>query len=246
MRISQLVALAIEEDLGNGDVTTENIIDPQSISTGYILSKQELVVSGQAAATEVFRQLDVEYTSHYKDGSIVPSQTVIGQATGRSRDVLIGERIALNFLMRLSGIATHTHGILSAVDDRSFRVVDTRKTTPLHRKLERKAVADGGGNNHRHALYDGILIKDNHITAAGGIEKCGAGLSLSTHWGPSVVVQSCIVLLELCELFCNCQSVMQRIKCIGQTVTSRVKCQSRPRAWYLIIYVIRRCPWPFG
>ena len=170
MRIAQLVAEAIEEDLGNGDVTTESIIDPQSISTGYILSKQELVVSGQTAATEVFRQLGVEYTTHFGDGSVVPSHTIIGQATGSSVKVLIGERIALNFLMRLSGIATHTHRTLRAVQDRSFKVVDTRKTTPLHRQLERRAVVHGGGSNHRHALYDGILIKDNHITAAGGIE----------------------------------------------------------------------------
>ncbi|MES2641435.1 MAG: carboxylating nicotinate-nucleotide diphosphorylase [Myxococcota bacterium] len=167
MILPELVRLALEEDVGPGDVTTRAVVDPAARGTARIVAKQALVVSGQSAAAEVFRQLDARYEVVVPDGEEVTAGTVVGRVDGSLAALLTSERTALNFLMRLCGVATHTRMVVRAAG--SLRVVDTRKTTPLLRALEKDAVRHGGAANHRYALYDGVLIKDNHIVAAGGL-----------------------------------------------------------------------------
>lgn len=167
MNLETLVRLTLEEDLGSGDVTTEACVDPEARGTARVIAKQPLVVCGQAAAAEVFRQLGGLWRALRADGDEVAPGALVGEVHGPLAVLLKGERAALNFLMRLSGIATHTRGVVAAAG--GLRVLDTRKTTPLHRALEKHAVRCGGAFNHRFGLYDGVLIKDNHIVAAGGV-----------------------------------------------------------------------------
>jgi nicotinate-nucleotide pyrophosphorylase (carboxylating) len=167
MDLTALVEHALAEDIGPGDVTTDSCVPEDAQGEGVIDAGADLVVSGQLAAAEVFRQLSARYEAVASDGAHVTPGTVIGRASGPLRSLLTGERLALNFLMHLSGIATQTSRVVQGAG--ALRVVDTRKTTPLLRALEKAAVVHGGGHNHRFALYDAVLIKDNHITAAGGV-----------------------------------------------------------------------------
>ncbi len=167
MNLETLVRLALEEDLGSGDVTTEACVDPSLHGAARVIAKQDLVVAGQAAAAEVFRQLGATWTIVRPDGATAHPGDLVGEVAGPLAVLLRGERAALNFLMRLSGIATHTRSVVDGAP--GLRVLDTRKTTPLHRALEKQAVRSGGAYNHRFGLYDGVLIKDNHIVAAGGV-----------------------------------------------------------------------------
>lgn len=172
MQLRELVRIALEEDIGPGDLTSEACVPAEARGAARVLAKEAVVVSGQAAAAQVFAQLGATYEALVPDGGTAPAGSFIGRATGPARAILSGERVALNFLMRLCGVATHTCQVLSVLDelgDHGLRVVDTRKTTPGLRRLERTAVRHGGAHNHRFALYDGVLIKENHIMAAGGI-----------------------------------------------------------------------------
>lgn len=171
--IRALVELAIEEDLGMGDITSEITVPPGIISHGKIVVKQNCILCGQEIAGYVFQRLDasVEYQSMYHDGDRMSSGSVIARITGPTRSILSAERIALNFLQRLSGIASVTDQLVSLVKSTGCHVVDTRKTTPGWRMLEKYAVRMGGARNHRLNLGDGILIKENHILAAGGVGK---------------------------------------------------------------------------
>jgi nicotinate-nucleotide pyrophosphorylase (carboxylating) len=179
MDLVTLVRLALEEDVGPGDLTTEACVPAGRVGAGRILAKQALVVCGHAPAAETFRQLGATYVPLVAEGEDATPGTPVAQVTGPLRALLTGERVALNFLMKLSGIATHTRGVVAAAA--GLRVVDTRKTSPLLRRLERRAVQTGGGANHRFALYDGILIKDNHILAAGGIRAAVARARAAAH-----------------------------------------------------------------
>jgi nicotinate-nucleotide pyrophosphorylase (carboxylating) len=169
--IHRLIDLALEEDIGPGDITTETTIDPEIMAEAHIRAKQELIVAGIPVAQAVFAHLDAEviFAPRVDDGELVPPGTVLAAVVGPAGLLLLGERVALNFLMRLSGIATWTKAFVDAVSPHEALIVDTRKTTPGWRALEKYAVRVGGGSNHRFGLFDGILIKDNHITAAGGI-----------------------------------------------------------------------------
>ena len=167
MRLQELVRLALEEDVGPGDRTTEACVPADAVGAARIVAKSTLVVCGHIEATEVFRQMGVSYKAEVAEGERVQPGTVVARISGSARAMLTGERLALNFLMKLCGIATHTRSVVEGA--KGLRVVDTRKTSPLLRAPERRAVRIGGGSNHRFALYDGILIKDNHISAAGGI-----------------------------------------------------------------------------
>lgn len=167
MTLTELVRLTLEEDLGSGDVTTNATVDAHRRGHAKVVAKQPLVVCGQEAAAEVFRQLEARWSPRVEDGAPAQPGDVVGEVDGTLRALLMGERAALNFLMRLSGIATHTRSVVAAAP--GLRVLDTRKTTPLHRALEKHAVRCGGAANHRFGLYDGVLIKDNHIVAAGGV-----------------------------------------------------------------------------
>ncbi|MSP56926.1 MAG: carboxylating nicotinate-nucleotide diphosphorylase [Myxococcales bacterium] len=172
MKLAHLVQLSLGEDVGPGDVTTEATVPVGGVGRARVYAKEGLVVCGHEPAAEVFRQLGATWEVVVRDGQrAVPGQT-IGHAAGPLRALITGERVALNFLMRLSGIATHTAAtvaMFSGPSGAALRVLDTRKTTPLHRSLEKHAVRCGGAFNHRGALYDGVLIKDNHVVAAGGV-----------------------------------------------------------------------------
>ena len=170
MNLEDLVRHALEEDVGPGDVTTESCVSADTQARGWIESRQDLVLSGMTAAAEVFRQMGVSFEALAQDGDRVSPLQKVARLEGPARALLTGERLALNFLMRLSGIATNTAQTVAAAQGQ-IKVVDTRKTTPLHRRLEKDAVAHGGGFNHRFALYDAVLIKDNHIQAAGGVRE---------------------------------------------------------------------------
>lgn len=171
--IQHLIEIALEEDIGPGDVTTDTLIDPQQRGTGEIIAKEPLVIAGLDVARQVFANLDSEiaFTSEYSDGDAVKKGTSMANVRGRLCTLLRGERTALNFLQRLSGISTLVRSCMMELSGQNVRLVDTRKTTPGWRVLEKYAVRVGGARNHRMGLYDGVLIKDNHITAFGGIKK---------------------------------------------------------------------------
>jgi nicotinate-nucleotide pyrophosphorylase (carboxylating) len=169
--VERLIDLALDEDIGSGDITTNCLVDPQVRSRGAIVAKEPLVVAGLAVANRVFQRLDPEivFTPQYKDGDSVAVGAEVLAVEGRLAALLTGERTALNFLQRLSGIATHVRSFMGLLAGQPIRLVDTRKTTPGWRVLEKYAVRVGGAGNHRMGLFDAVLIKDNHIAACGGI-----------------------------------------------------------------------------
>lgn len=171
--LDPLIDLAFQEDIGIGDITTEATVPPTQAGTGTLLAKSEGVVAGLPIAERVFEKLDTDlvFTALVNDGDAVKAGTPIATVAGRAKTVLIGERTALNFLQRLSGIATLTAQFVAAVDGYPAKIVDTRKTAPGWRAVQKYAVRVGGAQNHRFGLYDGVLIKDNHIVAAGGISN---------------------------------------------------------------------------
>jgi nicotinate-nucleotide pyrophosphorylase (carboxylating) len=169
----RLVDLALEEDLALGDVTSEATIDAAAQGEGRFLVKEELVLAGTAVAARVFEKLGATCTFARADAARADRGDFIGVARGSVRTLLAAERTALNFLQRLSGVATATRrcaDALAAGGSRT-RLLDTRKTTPGFRMLEKAAVRAGGGKNHRFALGDGILVKDNHVAACGGVAE---------------------------------------------------------------------------
>jgi len=171
--IRRLIDLALDEDIGSGDITTDSLVPPGLTGRGFIKAKETLVLCGLEVAGEVFRRLDPGVRIHtpFGEGQKVSPGTRVLQAAGTLRGLLIAERTALNFLQRLSGIATNVRGYAEALGSRQVRLVDTRKTAPGWRMLEKYAVRVGGACNHRCGLFDGVLIKDNHIAAAGGIQE---------------------------------------------------------------------------
>jgi nicotinate-nucleotide pyrophosphorylase (carboxylating) len=171
-QVKHLIQASIEEDLGRGDVTTEATIAEHVISRARLITKQEIVLAGMDVFAEVYATVDdtVHIKPAHKESDLLSAGEVIAVLEGRARSLLAGERVALNFLQRLSGIATVTRQYVEAVRGYSVDIIDTRKTTPGWRLLEKYAVRVGGGKNHRHDLGDGVLIKDNHIVAAGGIK----------------------------------------------------------------------------
>lgn len=171
--LNELISRALDEDIGSGDLTTNSIVPGDIAVVGYIKAKQRGVAAGLPVAGAVFRRLDpdLQFMPRVAEGARISPGDVLAQLNGRARTVLTGERLALNFLQRLSGIATVTADLVEAVRGYSVRIVDTRKTTPGLRQLEKYAVRVGGGHNHRLGLFDAVLIKDNHIRVAGGIKQ---------------------------------------------------------------------------
>ena len=171
--IDKIIEQALLEDIGTGDITTESIIPSNLKAKGIIKTSEEGVVAGLNIACLVFQKLDSEvcFQSKIKDSDKILPEEILAEITGPARTILKGERVALNFLQRMSGIATITSKFYQEVNDFPVRIVDTRKTTPGLRILEKYAVRMGGGYNHRFGLYDAVLIKDNHIAAAGGIKS---------------------------------------------------------------------------
>lgn len=166
----------LAEDLGSGDATTMATVPAGHVSRGIIHAKQAGVLAGIPLARLVFEVVDasLSFQPQAADGDRVEKGTVLAIVEGSTHSILTGERLALNLMQRLSGIATKTSEYVAGVGDRPVRLVDTRKTTPGHRTLEKYAVRVGGGYNHRFGLYDAVMIKDNHIKAAGGIPQAVA------------------------------------------------------------------------
>ncbi len=171
--LATLIGNALDEDIGSGDITTACTVPQTAVGKGFIVAKEPLVLAGIGVAKRVFLTVnrDLELSLLVEDGSrAMPGERLL-EVTGNLAAILTAERTALNFLQRLSGIATLTRSFVDKVSNTSVRILDTRKTTPGWRFLEKAAVKAGGGYNHRFGLYDGILIKDNHIVAAGGIRQ---------------------------------------------------------------------------
>ncbi|MGX1832478.1 carboxylating nicotinate-nucleotide diphosphorylase [Paenibacillus taichungensis] len=163
----------LREDVGAGDVTTSVTIPAGSQSKAVIHAKDNGIIAGITVAERVFQVVDpgLVFTPMVKDGDAVKHGTILAEVEGSTHSLLTGERLALNLLQRMSGIATRTRTYVDALEGLPTRLVDTRKTTPGHRLLEKYAVRVGGGANHRFGLYDAVMIKDNHIKGAGGITE---------------------------------------------------------------------------
>ncbi len=169
-----LVQLALTEDLGGGDVTAEALLSDTARGTARIVAKRPGVIAGIEVAALAFSRLDdqVEWRPRVQDGVAVDPGDIVAVVEGRARAVVSAERVALNFLGRLSGIATQTRRFVQAVGESGVQIRDTRKTTPGLRVLEKYAVLAGGGHNHRYGLFDMAMIKENHLQAAGSIGAC--------------------------------------------------------------------------
>ena len=170
-QIDKIIELALEEDIGSGDITTLSTIPEDTRAHGRFIAKQDTVICGIDIAKKVFHKIDgsVEFTAYFSDGDKIKTGDIIAEVDGNARSMLTAERCALNIMQRLSGVATRTSECVAMVKGTGAKIADTRKTTPGMRALEKYAVRVGGGTNHRYNLADGVLIKDNHIAAAGSI-----------------------------------------------------------------------------
>jgi nicotinate-nucleotide pyrophosphorylase (carboxylating) len=171
--VLDVIHRALQEDIGHGDITTSLLIPEESKSRAHYIAKGSFVLAGLPFVQEVFRNFDssIVFKAFFHDGSKVTQGDVIAEISGRTHAILKGERVSLNILQRLSGIATLTSMYVKRIEGLKAKIVDTRKTTPCQRFMEKYAVRVGGGYNHRFGLFDGILIKDNHIEALGNIKK---------------------------------------------------------------------------
>ncbi len=175
-RVDQLILMALEEDVTNEDVSTNAIIPEDKFGSVQLICKEDGIIAGLEVFKRVFTLLDenTKVECYCKDGDAVKKGQLLGVIHGCVRVLLTGERTALNYLQRMSGIATYTHEIVSLLEGSKTCLLDTRKTTPNMRVFEKYAVKAGGGHNHRYNLSDGIMLKDNHIAAAGSIKKAVA------------------------------------------------------------------------
>ena len=201
--IERLIKRALKEDIGDGDITTALTVPRGLRSRGYVVLKQDGVIAGLPVLEMVFRLFDrdVVIKARSKDGRRYRKGKILAVVEGKARSLLTCERVALNFLQRLSGIATLTREFVEAARGSGVRIVDTRKTTPGLRMLEKYAVRMGGGSNHRPRLSDLILIKDNHIKAAGGIHEAiervrrhKPGVGVEVEVGPEVSLDDLVTL----------------------------------------------------
>lgn len=172
-QVEQIITLALNEDIGTGDITTLSTIPADKTALGRFVAKEDMILCGIDLAAHIFARVDpsIELKANFKDGDAVKKGDVIAVVSGNAQNVLTGERTALNFMQRLTGIATRTHASVAEVAGTNAKITDTRKTTPGLRVLEKYAVRVGGGTNHRFNLADGVLIKDNHIAVSGGIQN---------------------------------------------------------------------------
>lgn len=178
--VDELFRLAILEDIGIGDITSQLIVSQNSIAKAQIIGKEDFILAGMPFVKRFFNILsnffnqqtdELNFHEYYKEGAFIQKGKVIAEIKGNARLLLAGERISLNILQRLSGIATLTAKFVKKTEGLEVKILDTRKTTPGLRFMEKYAVQVGGGFNHRFALYDAILIKDNHIKVAGSVKK---------------------------------------------------------------------------
>ncbi len=171
LALDRLIEQALLEDIHTGDITTQAVVPERRTAVARLIAKEDMVIAGLFVAERVFCRLDpaVVFSASQPEGARASRGDLLAAVQGSAADLLMGERVALNLLQRLSGVATLTSRYVEAVKGTKARIVDTRKTTPGLRQAQKYAVRVGGGHNHRLGLYDGILIKENHITAAGGI-----------------------------------------------------------------------------
>jgi len=190
-QMDELLRLALQEDIGSGDVTTLAVIPPEQESSAVVFGREPFVLSGSYAFRRIFELLDPEVTveSLVGDGEKTDVNVPVFRLRGRARTLLTGERTALNFAQRRCEIATLTRRMADAIAGTGCRLLDTRKTTPLWRQFEKAAVRHGGGKNHRFGLSDGILIKDNHIAAAGNVSEAVARARASAPHGLKIEVE---------------------------------------------------------
>jgi len=196
--LERIAFAALAEDVGEGDITTEATVDPDSVGSAELVVKEAGVVCGLAAAEAVFRALDpdVRFDTLVEEGAFVTGPTAVARVSGPERAILTGERTALNLLGLLSGVATLTRRYVEEIRGTSAAILDTRKTTPGLRALEKHAVAVGGGRNHRFGLDDGVLVKDNHLRAAGSIAEAVQRLRAAT---PLPIEVECDTLVQVDE-----------------------------------------------
>ncbi|MBN2538898.1 MAG: carboxylating nicotinate-nucleotide diphosphorylase, partial [Deltaproteobacteria bacterium] len=171
IRLRERIRTALDEDMGSGDLTTSAILTGDETGVAHAVSKGDITVAGIGVFREVFHTLDpsLSVEAYFRDGQQAGRKDILACISGSLKSILLAERVALNFFQRMCGIATMTHRYVEEVKGTGVRILDTRKTTPTLRNLEKYAVKTGGGCNHRFGLYDGVMIKDNHITAAGSI-----------------------------------------------------------------------------
>jgi nicotinate-nucleotide pyrophosphorylase (carboxylating) len=171
--IRKLIQSALEEDVGTGDITTNAALTGKEVGRAVAFAKADLMVAGIDVFREAFLFLDntIQFTAHCEDGQAVAKGGILAEISGNLGSILTAERVALNFLQRMCGIATLTRQYVDEIKGTRAKILDTRKTVPGLRSLDKYAVRIGGGTNHRFGLYDGVLIKDNHIAAAGGISQ---------------------------------------------------------------------------
>ena len=171
--IEKIIRLSLEEDLGSGDITSAAIFDNHHISVAEIISKEDGIFCGEDLVKYIYHYLDrkVEVIPFFNDGSKIGKGLKVIQLTGPTKSLLAGERTCLNFIQRMSGIATKTFKLVTDLSNSSLKILDTRKTAPGLRRLDKYAVKIGGGENHRFGLYDLVMLKDNHLKASGGITE---------------------------------------------------------------------------
>lgn len=171
--MDEVLVHALKEDVGSGDITTASLVPEDHVSVAVLIAKEEIVLAGLPFAERVFHLVDssIQFRLLKREGSRVRKGSVVARIRGNTGGILVAERTALNLLQRMSGIATLTNAYIEAVKGLKVEITDTRKTAPGLRAFDKYAVRAGGGRNHRYGLYDGVLIKDNHISAAGGVRK---------------------------------------------------------------------------
>ena len=188
---NQILDLALREDIGAGDVTSAYFVGENDQASARAIAKERAVVAGTEVSAEIFRRVDsaLRVEIAQKDGALVTGGTMVLEVRGRARSILTAERVALNFLQRLSGIATLTHQFVEAAGPNGAKILDTRKTTPGLRKFEKAAVLAGGGMNHRFGLFDMVLVKDNHLLARNGLAQLSAAIERAHRERPDLKIE---------------------------------------------------------
>ncbi len=225
---------ALAEDIGPGDLTSRFFIDAEAEFRAVIISKEACVLAGMQAARETFRQVDdtLDILECRADGDVIAAIEPVLAVSGSARSILTAERTALNFLQRLSGIATVTRRFVDAVAGSAIEIFDTRKTTPGLRLLEKAAVAAGGGRNHRMGLYDAVMLKDNHLPLAGGMEaleekikafrKANPETPLEVEADTVVQVQRLLQIEEIDVILLDNMSIEDMVQCVDMRGDKRV------------------------
>jgi nicotinate-nucleotide pyrophosphorylase (carboxylating) len=205
----ELIRMALAEDVGAGDVTSLYFVPEDRMARAFVTVRKEGVISGMDLAEAVFLEVDpaLDVQVLVEDGSKVAPGAMLMKVEGKARSILTAERTALNFLQRLSGVATLTSRYVSLVKHTNAKILDTRKTTPGYRALEKKAVLDGGGVNHRMGLYDRAMVKDNHLVAEGGIDAIQEAIRKLNEEQPQVEVELEADRLEQVAAFLKLEGV---------------------------------------